>query len=424
MFRQLIKRQAYISTLREFVCLRESADPVAQAESIKSFQELAQKYNISVNRLSEIQSVIQLSDLDRPENYPNYDAYRIQKGNLEIKFRQQHSESDLHHIAQTYRYIVPERWNPPARVQAVQVLQKIYLEGIDIQRLKRGIPEQYLTIFAQRNQQEIQEIRQSNIDPELKFQLEQSLRNIFAKVQQYQGQYWGLIKSYADVLNSRDLVVQESDESNQQQQIESAIEKELAKLPSLTEDEKQYLGKDINEIEFKQFLQEVYEEEYTSGVGQNRHNEQNQKLIFEADSVKTKVLTYYSLSGLFGTYFSYLLYLGDARYTTILAVPALAAGFYLLAQENVKLRQFSIIRQILKNPDNTYEIIYEKNRQISKIENIQAENIKASVQSIPNPLRFGRPTDVGYHILINGESYFAPYKYRGNALDFRKVAQF
>ena len=43
------------------------------------------------------------------------------------------------------------------------------------------------------------------------------------------------------------------------------------------------------------------------------------------------MLTYYSLSGLFGTYFSYLLYLGDARYTTILAVPALAAGFYLLA---------------------------------------------------------------------------------------------
>lgn len=47
---------------------------------------------------------------------------------------------------------------------------------------------------------------------------------------------------------------------------------------------------------------------------------------------------------------------------------------------------------------------------------------RASIKSIPNPLRFGRPTDVGYHILINGESYFAPYKYRGNALDFRKVA--
>ena len=50
------------------------------------------------------------------------------------------------------------------------------------------------------------------------------------------------------------------------------------------------------------------------------------------------------------------------------------------------------------------------------------EKLRASTKSIENPLRFGRPTDIGYHILINGESYFAPYKYRGNALDFRKVA--
>lgn len=33
----------------------------------------------------------------------------------------------------------------------------------------------------------------------------------------------------------------------------------------------------------------------------------------------------------------------------------------------------------------------------------------------------GKPTDIGYHLKINGDSYIAPYSYSGNNLDFRRL---
>ena len=65
------------------------------------------------------------------------------------------------------------------------------------------------------------------------------------------------------------------------------------------------------------------------------------------------------MAALFGFTFLYLLYRGDAKYKTILAVPALGYGFFLLAKQRSVIYIYIYIKGLKEyslRKDNTIEL--------------------------------------------------------------------
>ncbi|CAD8076975.1 unnamed protein product [Paramecium primaurelia] len=408
--------------LREYVCLREATNPSAQQAQITQFQQVSNKYGLSVPQLSTLSGIYQLSQLLRPQNFPNPNDYKIHVEKLELLFRQtQQSHETLAQFAQSLEYKIPEitKLTNDARKQAAQELFSIYLEGIHYDNLvSPGYVQQLETIYRQRTTASIKKIQAEVKDPQLAAQLSQSLESIFENYQFNQGRYVGLIKSFIDSLQGTEVeVAQKLDQQTQEKQLFIQTVDKATKQFSA---EDQEYARNVDGHDYKLFLQELYEKEYQSGFAQNRFNEKGQKLVYESQAQEHHVLRYQILAGVFAGYFLYLFYRGDAYYSTIVTVPVVAAAFFYLAKQGQAKRAIPFVRQVLKNTDNTYEVVFEQNRIISRIENVQPGQIKlAQDTQFTNTLVFGNPTDFGYHVKVADNSFIAPYLYSGNGLDFR-----
>ncbi|CAD8053057.1 unnamed protein product [Paramecium primaurelia] len=408
--------------LREYVCLREAANPSAQQAQIAQFQQVSNKYGLAVPQLTTLSGIFQLSQLLRPQNFPNPNDYKIHVEKLELLFRQtQQSHETLTQFAQSLEYKIPEiaKLTNDARRQAAQELFSIYLEGIHYDNLvSPGYVQQLESIYRQRTTATIKKIQAEVKDPQLAAQLSQSLESIFQNYQFNQGRYVGLIKSFIDSLQGTEVeVAQKLDQQTQEKQLFIQTVDKATKQFSA---EDQEYARNVDGHDYKLFLQELYEKEYQSGFAQNRFNEKGQKLVYESQAQEHHVLRYQILAGVFAGYFLYLFYRGDAYYSTILAVPVIAAAFFYLAKQGQAKRAIPFVRQVLKNTDNTYEVVFEQNRIISRIENVQPGQIKlAQENQFANTLVFGNPTDFGYHVKVADNSFIAPYLYSGNGLDFR-----
>ncbi|CAD8189626.1 unnamed protein product [Paramecium octaurelia] len=408
--------------LREYVCLREAANPSAQQAQITQFQQVSNKYGLSVPQLTTLSGIYQLSQLLRPQNFPNPNDYKIHVEKLELLFRQsQQSQDSLAQFAQSLEYKIPEiaKLTNDARRQAAQELFSIYLEGIHYDNLvSPGYVQQLESIYRQRTTNAIKKIQAEVKDPQLAAQLSQSLESIFQNYQFNQGRYVGLIKSFIDSLQGTEVqVAQKLDQQTQEKQLFiQTVDKATKKFSA----EDQEYARNVDGHDYKLFLQELYEKEYQSGFAQNRFNEKGQKLVYESQAQEHHVLRYQILAGVFAGYFLYLFYRGDAYYSTILAVPVVAAAFFYLSKQGQAKRAIPFVRQVLKNTDNTYEVVFEQNRIISRIENVQSSQIKlAQDTQFANTLVLGNPTDFGYHVKVADNSFIAPYLYSGNGLDFR-----
>ncbi|CAD8085425.1 unnamed protein product [Paramecium sonneborni] len=408
--------------LREYVCLREAANPSAQQAQITQFQQVSNKYGLSVPQLTTLSGIFQLSQLLRPQNFPNPNDYKIHAEKLDLLFRQtQQSQESLAQFAQSLEYKIPEiaKLTNDARKQAAQELFNIYLEGIHYDNLvSPGYVQQLETIYRQRTTAAIKKIQTEVKDPQLAAQLSQSLESIFENYQFNQGRYVGLIKSFIDSLQGTD--VQVASKLDQQTQEKQLFIQTVDKATKQFSAEDQEYARNVDGHDFKLFLQELYEKEYQSGFAQNRFNEKGQKLVYESQAQEHHVLRYQLLAGVFAGYFLYLFYRGDAYYSTILTVPIVAATFFYLAKQGQAKRAIPFVRQVLKNTDNSYEVVFEQNRIISRIENVQSSQIKlAQDTQFTNNLVYGNPTDYGYHVKVADNSFIAPYLYSGNGLDFR-----
>ncbi|CAD8171119.1 unnamed protein product [Paramecium pentaurelia] len=408
--------------LREYVCLREAANPSAQQAQIAQFQQVSNKYGLAVPQLTTLSGIFQLSQLLRPQNFPNPNDYKIHVEKLELLFRQtQQSHETLTQFAQSLEYKIPEiaKLTNDARRQAAQELFSIYLEGIHYDNLvSPGYVQQLESIYRQRTTATIKKIQAEVKDPQLAAQLSQSLESIFQNYQFNQGRYVGLIKSFIDSLQGTEVeVAQKLDQQTQEKQLFIQTVDKATKQFSA---EDQEYARNVDGHDYKLFLQELYEKEYQSGFAQNRFNEKGQKLVYESQAQEHHVLRYQILAGVFAGYFLYLFYRGDAYYSTIVTVPVVAAAFFYLAKQGQAKRAIPFVRQVLKNTDNTYEVVFEQNRIISRIENVQPGQIKLAQETqFANTLVFGNPTDFGYHVKVADNSFIAPYLYSGNGLDFR-----
>ncbi|CAD8170932.1 unnamed protein product [Paramecium octaurelia] len=408
--------------LREYVCLREAANPSAQQAQIAQFQQVSNKYGLAVPQLATLSGIFQLSQLLRPQNFPNPNDYKIHVEKLELLFRQtQQSNETLSQFAQSLEYKIPEitKLTNDARKQAAQELFSIYLEGIHYDNLvSPGYVQQLESIYRQRTTEAVKKIQAEVKDPQIAAQLTQSLESIFQNYQFNQGRYVGLIKSFIDTLQGTEVeVAQKLDQQTQEKQLFIQTVDKATKQFSA---EDQEYARNVDGHDYKLFLQELYEKEYQSGFAQNRFNEKGQKLVYESQAQEHHVLRYQILAGVFAGYFLYLFYRGDAYYSTIVTVPVVAAAFFYLAKQGQAKRAIPYVRQVLKNTDNTYEVVFEQNRIISRIENVQPGQIKlAQDTQFANTLVFGNPTDFGYHVKVADNSFIAPYLYSGNGLDFR-----
>ncbi|CAD8088861.1 unnamed protein product [Paramecium sonneborni] len=408
--------------LREYVCLREAANPSVQQAQIAQFQQVANKYGLTTSQLTKLSGIYQLSLLLRPQNFPNPNDYKLHVEKLELLFRQQQPNGEnLQQFAQSLQYRIPEisKLTNEARKQAAQDLFSIYLEGIHYDNLvSPGYVQQLESIFRERTNAVINKIRTEVKDPQLAAQLTESLESIFQNYQFNQGRYVGLIKSFIE--SNQETDIQKTEKLDQQTQEKQIFIQTVDRATKQFSAEDQEYARNVDGHDFKLFLQELYEKEYQSGFAQNRFNEKGQKLVFESQAQEHHVLRYQILAGVFAGYFLYLFYRGDAYYSTVLAVPTVAAAFFYLAKQGQAKRAIPFIRQVLKNTDNSYEVVFEQNRIISRIENVQASQIKlAQETAFSNNLVFGNPTDFGYHIKVADNSFIAPYLYSGNGLDFR-----
>ncbi|CAK63563.1 unnamed protein product (macronuclear) [Paramecium tetraurelia] len=401
--------------LREYVCLREAANPSAQQAQIAQFQQVSNKYGLAVPQLATLSGIFQLSQLLRPQNFPNPNDYKIHVEKLELLFRQsQQSNETLSQFAQSLEFKIPEiaKLTNDARKQAAQELFSIYLEGIHYDNLvSPGYVEQLESIYRQRTKEAAKKIQAEVKDPQLATQLIQSLESILENYQFHQGRYVGLIKSFIDTLQGTEVqVTQKLDQQTQEKQLFiQTVDKATKKFSA----EDQEYARNVDGHDYKLFLQELYEKEYQSGFAQNRFNEKGQKLVYESQAQEHHVLRYQILAGVFAGYFLYLFYRGDAYYSTI------QPSSIWLSRDKPK-RAIPFVRQVLKNTDNTYEVVFEQNRIISRIENVQPGQIKlAQDTQFANALVLGNPTDFGYHVKVADNSFIAPYLYSGNGLDFR-----
>ncbi|CAD8087311.1 unnamed protein product [Paramecium primaurelia] len=408
--------------LREYVCLREAANPSAQQAQTAQFQQVANKYGLTTSQLTTLSGIYQLSQLLRPQNFPNPNDYKVHVEKLELLFRQnQQNTENLEQFAQSLQYRIPEisKFTNEARKQAAQDLFSIYLEGIHYDNLvSPGYVQQLEQIYRQRTNAVINKIKTEVKDPILAAQLAQSLESIFQNYQFNQGRYVGLIKSFIE--SNQETEIQISQKIDQQTQEKQLFIQTVDRATKQFSAEDQEYARNVDGHDFKLFLQELYEKEYQTGFAQNRFNEKGQKLVYESQAQEHHVLRYQILAGVFAGYFLYLFYRGDAYYSTILTVPTVAAAFFYLAKQGQAKRAIPFIRQVLKNNDNTYEVVFEQNRIISRIENVQASQIKlAQDTTFSNTLVLGNPTDFGYHVKVADNSFIAPYLYSGNGLDFR-----
>jgi hypothetical protein len=67
------------------------------------------------------------------------------------------------------------------------------------------------------------------------------------------------------------------------------------------------------------------------------------------------------MAAVFGLSFLYLLYRGDAKYKTILAVPALGYAFFLLSRQRLAQRNIPYVQSVLLNSDHTLEVLIQRN---------------------------------------------------------------
>ncbi|CAK74088.1 unnamed protein product (macronuclear) [Paramecium tetraurelia] len=331
-----------------------------------------------------------------------------------LLFRQsQQSQESLAQFAQSLEFKIPEiaKLTNDARKQAAQELFIIYLEGIHYDNLvSPGYVEQLESTYRERTTKAIKQIQAEVKDPQLAAQLSQSLEQIFQNYQFNQGRYVGLIKSFIDALQGTEIqVAQKLDQKTQEKQLFiQTVDKATKKFSA----EDQEYARNVDGHDYKLFLQELYEKEYQSGFAQNRFNEKGQKLVYESQAQE---------------HHEYLLVTSSIYSTEVmpitpqfLAVPVVAAAFFYLAKQGQAKRAIPFVRQVLKNTDNTYEVVFEQNRIISRIENVQSSQIKlAQDTQFANSLVLGTPTDFGYHVKVADNSFIAPYLYRGNGLDFR-----
>jgi hypothetical protein len=77
-------------------------------------------------------------------------------------------------------------------------------------------------------------------------------------------------------------------------------------------------------------LEETTNEEKANSKAQESFTEEGQKLIYNTSAPHYHLLRYQVLAAVFGLYTFYLLYRGDARYRTILFVPAVAGLGFLM----------------------------------------------------------------------------------------------
>lgn len=159
----------------------------------------------------------------------------------------------------------------------------------------------------------------------------------------------------------------------------------------------------------------------------------DRKVIFEGNVKLFHSFRYEILAYVLGGLTLYFLWQGDAKYKTIILVPAVALGAFVLAKRNSVRNSFTFVKEITLHKDGSkVDIVTQLDKSFKKFEGVPVNSLKYITKDINIPTPSSetdylntsdiRLLGVDGNILQFGENYaFVPVEYSANELILKQL---
>jgi hypothetical protein len=392
------KPAARISELKEYACLRESLNEEASKRAIEDFRGLADKYNLRPEELTQLFKIIN----EEPESLRDYVPRESWVQDVE-QSRYLWRKSPFHGSYPDFQTAVADlrRRYPdvanydsrhPERVKGYQALENIFIrDGPQIKHPADAVAvTRFLPEFAKRINGHINELRhnapQTTVDPSTPHasavsggetdavqEIARVLTTVYRNLEKDPAFVYGKIRHFL-AFHRGQLGEIKPRQAAQIETTQSLEEKSVQRAGTRGD-----VAEQIGLIDDAALLVEEQNKELRRGVSYNFLPWINErKLIFEAQADRANPIIYQVLGGLFGAYFLYKLYRGDATNTALVGSLAVSAFLFGRARVSAARNQLDYLVQMNIHRDgrNVDLFIQRANNQISKIEGVPISDFK------------------------------------------------
>jgi len=448
------QKQARLSELREYLCLRENLNNQAADKATADFKSLSEKYNLDGPSLIQLFAIINY-DVKSFHKYftPEQAAYEreeISRRWRNSPFYDPSSTLDvaIQELQRKYPDVLSYTLNQPERARALRELEQIFVNagpqvfvpGDDqrvtrfLKEFERGINGLINTIQKELPEGASQSIHEATqvAHKEASERIIDVLTEVYRKLEERPSWAYARIRLFLDShREGRGLIT----ETQQSQYLPSGRSLEEGSIPSTQVADPLSQGDDLPSLieAENNAIRERYQFNFLPWVN-------DQKPIFEAAASRVNVSWFRALSYLATGYLLYKLYQGDATTLSLIGLVAVSGFcFYKTHTGNLRnslnyLVQMNINKNgqsldlFVKNGQNKitkiegvpvrdfklhrgdYEFTFENSRKESSLAKFGATGSKVKLSQIR---KFGIATDA-WVATYGKEVVFVPHNYQGN----------
>lgn len=391
------KPSARISELKEYACLRESLNEEASRRATEDYKGLADKYNLSPEDLTHLFKIIN----EQPESLRDFVPRESWVQDVEqTKYLWRKSpfygnypnlETAVSDLRRRYPDVANYDSRHPERVKGYQALENIFIrDGPQLKHPGDAVAvTRFLPEFAKRINGHINELRhnapRTTVDPSTTHasavsgvetdavqEIARVLTTIYRSLERDPAFVYGKIRHFLAVHRGQVGEIK-TREAAQVETVQSLEEKSVQRAKS------REVVEPLAAIDDATLLIEEQTKELRSNISYNFLPWINErKLIFEAQADRANPIIYQALASLFGLYFLYKLYRGDATNTTLVGSLAVSAFLFGRARTSAARNSLDYLVQmnIHRDGKNVDLFIKRRNNQISKIEGVPINDFK------------------------------------------------